>query len=119
MRLTIFINSSDPKVNHEYAVLWLDTDEHIWSRESHEGIDLPAWGEMHNENGMVTLCAPNKTIPLCTLSGLSIDHHQHIRTAYGAAAWSSLAKHELMDGHWRLQAVDRQAQAAENSMFRH
>ncbi len=44
MRLTILINGSDPTVNHDYAVLWLDTDEHRWSREAHEGIDLPPWG---------------------------------------------------------------------------
>jgi hypothetical protein len=38
MRLTILINGSDPTVNHDYAVLWLDTEQHRWSRESHQGI---------------------------------------------------------------------------------
>lgn len=41
MRLTILINGSDPTVSHDYAVLWLDTEEHRWSREAHQGIDLP------------------------------------------------------------------------------
>ena len=29
MRLTILINGPDPTVNHDYAVLWLDTKEHV------------------------------------------------------------------------------------------
>lgn len=118
MRLTILINGSDPTVNHDYAVLWLDTDERVWSRESHDGIDLPPWGEMHDENGVTTLCAPSEEAPLCTLRGLHVDRHQRVSTAHGTAAWSSVEKHIPMDGFWRLQAVDRQSVSAENSVFR-
>jgi hypothetical protein len=59
MRLTILINGSDPTVSHDYAVLWLDTEQHRWSREAHQGIDLPPWGELHDEDGVTTLCAPS------------------------------------------------------------
>jgi hypothetical protein len=118
MRLTILINGSDPTVNHDYAVLWLDTDERVWSREAHDGIDLPPWGELRDENGVTTLCAQSADAPLCTLRGLHVDRHQHVSAAQGAAAWSSATKHAPMDGLWRLQAVDRQNVAAEHSVFR-
>jgi hypothetical protein len=102
MRLTILINGSDPTVSHDYAVLWLDTDQHRWSREAHQGIDLPPWGELHDEDGVTTLCAPSNDAPLCTLRGLHVDRmHNRAPTS----------------GFWRLQAVDRQDVHAENSVF--
>ena len=56
MRLTILINGSDPTVNHDYAVLWLDTEQHRWSREAHEGVHLPPWGELRDSDGVTALC---------------------------------------------------------------
>lgn len=117
MRLTILINGSDPTVNHDYAVLWLDTDEHRWSREAHDGIDLPAWGELRDADGVTTLCAPSTEAPLCTLNGLSVDRRQHVSSAQGVAAWSSERTRSPMSGYWRLQAVDRLPVHAENSVF--
>jgi len=117
MRLTILINGSDPTVNHDYAVLWLDTDQHRWSRESHEGIDIPPWGEMHDADGVTTLCAPSNDAPLCTLRGLHVDRKQGVSAAQGSAAWSSAQAHTQTTGYWRLQAVDRQPVHAEHGVF--
>jgi Protein of unknown function (DUF3564) len=117
MRLTILINGSDPTVNHDYAVLWLDTDEHRWSREAHEGIDLPPWGELHDTDGVTKLCDPSTNAPLCTLSGLQVDHKQQIVSAEGAAEWTALAAAKPAVGYWRLRAVDRQTIQAENRFF--
>jgi hypothetical protein len=117
MRLTILINGSDPTVNHDYAVLWLDTDEHRWSREAHDGIDLPPWGELRDENGVTKLCAPSAESPLCTLSGLSVDRRQRVSSAQGTAAWSSERTRAPMNGYWRLQAVDRLPVHAEHRVF--
>jgi hypothetical protein len=115
MRLTILINGSDPTVNHDYAVLWLDTDEHRWSREAHEGIDLPPWGELHDTNGVTTLCAPSADAPLCTLRGLHVDRKQNVSAAQGDAAWSG--ERQPAASYWRLQAVDRQPVHAEHRVF--
>jgi hypothetical protein len=117
MRLTILVNGSDPTVNHDYAVLWLDTEERVWSRESHNGIDLPPWGEMRDENGVTNLCAPTADTPLCTLRGLHVDRDQP-SAAQGAAEWSCTARRVPMDGVWRLQAVERRSVQPENSVFR-
>jgi len=117
MRLTILINGSDPTVNHDYAVLWLDTDERRWSRESHAGVDLPAWGELRDADGVTTLCAPSADQPLCTLSGLHVDRRQQVSRSEGDATWPSKQSRAPMSGYWRLQAVDRQPIRAEHSLF--
>jgi hypothetical protein len=117
MRLTILINGPDPTVNHDYAVLWLDIDQQRWSRESHDGVDLPAWGELHDTGGVTTLCAPSASEPLCTLSGLHVDRRQQVSKSEGDATWSCEVSHAPMNGFWRLQAVDRQAIRAEHSLF--
>lgn len=117
MRLTILINGPDPTVNHDYAVLWLDIEQQRWSRESHDGIELPAWGELRDADGVTTLCAPSADTPLCTLRGLHVDRRQHVSKSQGDATWSREASHAPMSGFWRLQAVDRQAIRAEHELF--
>jgi hypothetical protein len=118
MRLTILINGSDPTVNHDYAVLWLDTEQHRWSRESHQGIDIPPWGELRDVDGVTMLCAPSTDAPLCTLRGLHVDRKQRVSAAQGSAAWSSpKARAPTTNGYWRLQAVDRQPVHAEHGVF--
>ena len=117
MRLTILINGSDPSVNHDYAVLWLDIEQHRWSREAHQGIDFPAWGEVRDVDGVTMLCAPRDDEPLCTLRGLHVDRKLRVSAAQGSAAWSSSPAHVPMRGYWRLQAVDRQPVHAEHGVF--
>jgi hypothetical protein len=117
MRLTILINGSDPTVSHDYAVLWLDTDERRWSREAHQGIDLPPWGELRDADGVTTLCAPSTDAPLCTLRGLHVDRKQRVSSAEGSAAWTCVPARAPTTGYWRLQAVDRQPVRAEHRVF--
>ncbi|MEA3122461.1 MAG: hypothetical protein QOH33_2039 [Paraburkholderia sp.] len=117
MRLTILINGPDPTVNHDYAVLWLDTEEHVWSRESHDGIDLPPWGDVHDENGVTQLCPHSGDTPVCTLNGLRIDRNRGVAVAQGEAQWSCAAKPAPTGGLWRLQAVEKKSVRPENSVF--
>jgi len=117
MRLTILINGPDPTVNHDYAVLWLDTDQRRWSRESHDGINLPAWGELHDQDGVTALCAPLEAAPLCQLRGLHVNRRQEISASHGDATWACEPSRGPMEGQWRLQAVDRMAVRAENALF--
>lgn len=117
MRLTILINGPDPTVNHDYAVLWLDTDKHVWSRESHNGIDLPAWGDVKDERDGVKLCPHSVETPVCTLSGLHVDPDEHVATAQGTAEWSCTSTRAPMGGLWRLQAVEKKSVLPENSVF--
>ncbi len=117
MRLTILINGPDPTVNHDYAVLWLDTEEHVWSRESHDGIDLPAWGDVRDENGVIKLFPHSVDTPVCTLSGLRVDRDRGVAAAQGAAEWSCTSKPSLIGGLWRLQAVEKKSTRPENSVF--
>lgn len=51
MRLTIRINGSESATRQAFAVLWVDTDEGLWSREAHQGLDLPTWGKVRDVEG--------------------------------------------------------------------
>jgi hypothetical protein len=117
MRLTILINGPDPTVNHDFALVWLDMEQKRWSRESHEGVDLPAWGEIRETDGELTLCAPEGELPLCEIRGLSLTRRQEISAAQGQATWPTDASQTRMSGYWRLQAVERGPINAEDALF--
>ncbi|WP_175685427.1 DUF3564 family protein [Burkholderia anthina] len=99
MRLTIRINGSESATRHAFAVLWVDTDEGLWSREAHQGIDLPTWGKVRDVEGAMALCAADGGNAVCQLKGLSSDATQREQ---GSAVLAG----EHPDGAWRLQAVD-------------
>ena len=99
MRLTIRINGSDSATRHAFAVLWVDTDEGLWSREAHQGFNLPTWGKVKDVEGAMALCAADGGKAVCRLQGLSFDTASH---EHGAAVMEgSQAKNA-----WQLQEVD-------------
>ncbi|AOJ98482.1 DUF3564 family protein [Burkholderia vietnamiensis] len=110
MRLTIRINGSDSATRHAYAVLWVDTEEGLWSREAHEGIDLPSWGKVRHVEGAMALCAADSGNAVCQLKGLSFSAMQRDQ---GPAVLAG----EHPDGAWRLQAVDRSTAEPEYEEF--
>ena len=117
MRLTILINSPERTVNPDFALVWLDTREKRWSRESHHGVDLPAWGEIQDSDGQTVLCAPASDRPLCTISGLSVTRRQEISATQGPATWPSSVLERHRPSYWRLQAVDRESIRDADSLF--
>ncbi|KAF1017906.1 MAG: DUF3564 family protein [Burkholderia sp.] len=117
MRLTIRINASNQTTQRQasYAVLWIDTDEQLWSREAHQGIDLPQWGKVKHLEGSVALCAAEGDAALCRLQGLSIDRVMGV--AGDAGQGTALLGSSSSDGAWRLQAIDRCVKPSENHGF--
>lgn len=116
MRLTIRINGSSQATHQSsFAVLWVDTDEQLWSREAHQGIDLPRWGTIRHVEGAVALCTADGGEALCRLQGLSIDRLTGSEAAdeHGDAQLGE----QSAGGAWRLQAVERYATQAENRGF--
>ncbi|WP_321889481.1 DUF3564 family protein [Paraburkholderia bannensis] len=116
MRLTILINGPDPTVNHDYAVLWLDTDEQRWSREAHSGVDLPEWGEMATAGSRTILAGAGSREPLCVLNNLQVSRHGEVSGADGIASMTQDPRSKTA-WHWRLQAVDRTGARAESALF--
>jgi hypothetical protein len=115
MRLTILINGPDPTVNHDYAVLWLDTDEQRWSREAHAGVDLPEWGEIHSSGDTTVLSRSGQ--PLCVLHDLRVSRREEVSCADGIATLAHEASYARIAWHWRLQAVDRTRIHADSALF--
>ncbi|ABX18057.1 DUF3564 family protein [Burkholderia multivorans] len=110
MRLTIRINGSEAATRQSFAVLWVDTDEGLWSREAHQGIDLPTWGKVRGLEGAMALCAADSGNAVCELQGLSFDATQRDQ---GTAVLAG----EHREGAWRLQAVDRCTTSPEYQEF--
>jgi hypothetical protein len=117
MRLTVLINGPDPTVNHHFALIWIDLDEHRWSRESHQGVELPSWGDVYTEGCATVLSAPRAKSPLCIMQGLSVNRQQQVQSSQGDASWSSNGTSDLTAWQWRLQAVERNAVRAEKAVF--
>ncbi len=99
MRLTIRINGSESATRHSFAVLWVDTDEGLWSREAHQGMDLPTWGKVRDVEGAMALCAADGGNAVCQLKGLSFDATQREQ---GPAVLAG-----ARPGAWRLPDVAR------------
>jgi hypothetical protein len=108
MRLSILINTSDPTVSHDYAVLWLEIAAQVWSRQLCKGIDLPLFGEIREAEDLTTLCSTGAQTPLCTLRGLRLDRYQRVPIVEGVATWQSVNRRIPIYGSWRLQAVEWQ-----------
>ncbi|WP_043284238.1 DUF3564 family protein [Paraburkholderia oxyphila] len=119
MRLTILINSPERTANPHFALVWLDTRQKRWSRESHQGVDLPTWGEIQESDGQIVLCAPASDRPLCTISGLIVTRRQEVSATHGQVIWPSsvLQAQTQTPGYWRLQAVDRESICAADALF--
>ena len=107
MRLSILINTSDPTVSHEYAMLWLDTTDHHWTSGERRGVELPSSGELRDDGHIVRLCARGGEQALVTLYGVRVDRHGNVTSAQGQATWVSQSRQEPVAGFWRLQAVER------------
>jgi hypothetical protein len=117
MRLTILINGSDPSVNHDFALVWIDLDQQRWSRESHEGVDLPSWGDVRAHGDETVLCAPQNDTPVCIMRGLGLNKGPEIGSDQGDASWADHHARNATSWQWRLQAIDRKSVHAANSLF--
>jgi hypothetical protein len=109
MRLSILINTSDPTVNHDYALLWLDTLSHAWTSHDRRGVELPTSGDMREDGHIVSLCARGSEQALVTLYGVRVDRHSNVTSAQGQATWTAQSRPEPVAGFWRLQAVERES----------
>jgi hypothetical protein len=112
MRLTVRIKQDGALPARTFAVLWLDTERRVWSREAHHGIDLPDWGTLESFGGAVALQSADDHQTVCRLEGLSFanlspGHKQ------GQADLAACQTH----GAWQVQAVDESSIAPEHAEF--
>lgn len=124
MRLTLYVDGGTIPHAHgfplsaeqRYAVLLLDLDRGIWSREAHQGIELPSWGTLHDVPDGMQLRSPANRRVLCVLHGLAAAVRSGQHNAVGTASWSG--GEDAEPGHWRLQTVDVEQTEAEYETFK-
>jgi hypothetical protein len=118
MRITIHLNTFDRIDPTSYAILWLDDESLMWSREAHMSLPLPQWGNVRLNAESTLLCALHDGWPRCVLQGLQLRQHGGpFEGETGCALWyeddGSLAK----VGSWHIQCVDDTSTRAESSVF--
>lgn len=116
MRITVKLDQpTDPD---RFAVLWLDLETHHWSREMHNGIDIPSWGLLRAAQGATLICAPDSTDPLCDFTGLDLeDRTRLIEGQCGQVTWHGDSGLEVPRDHWHVQCVEFGSIEAENEVF--
>lgn len=133
MRVTLDLRSFDDFDEAAFASLWLDTEMHRWSRESHEQLDLPKWGVMNLSPGETHLCgqAENDRIPLVHLEGLDLDQPSELKPTHycnrprspheGASGRALMcgadAAKKPSVGRWSILYLDYETTRAEHSNF--
>jgi hypothetical protein len=118
MRITIHIDELNHPDPSAYAILWLDTQEHKWSREGHAVIDLPDWGMLvpHASNAGVT--GPQGGRTLCELEGLDLSsRYGPFEGESGRALWHRCGHQTPLIGKWHVQCIDPSASLAEHGLF--
>jgi hypothetical protein len=118
MRLTVHLDTFDHAHPTAFAILWLDNDTRQWSREGHDGLDLPEWGTLHGDCGNTLMCGPHDTTPTCVLEGLDLnDCNSKSEGESGRVHLCAQPGRILMSGHWHVQCVDNEEVVPEHGLF--
>jgi hypothetical protein len=116
MRITTRLDY--PAKHDAFAVLWLDTDSCLWSREMHDGVDIPSWGLLRFEPGATLICDQHAPDPLCALIGLDVNDAAHLaEEQVGRAAWYGDPAPGLQPDRWHVRCIDATQTNAENGVF--
>lgn len=114
MRITIHLSTFDETHPCAYAIVWIDRDTQRWSRESHFGVELPAWGVVRSAPGVTRLCDPHGGAALCGLEGFELDdEYGPLEGEIGGARWCR----DRGRGHWRVQCIDEYATRSQYGFF--
>jgi hypothetical protein len=118
MRLTLHLDTFDRLNPMEFVILWLDKETRQWSREGHQGLDLPEWGALHVDCGNTLVCGPHDSTPFCVLEGHDLNAPGGpFEGETGRAQWCVSEGRALMSVHWHVQCIDTEFLDAESSIF--
>jgi hypothetical protein len=128
MRITIKLDRFDHADESAYAVLWLDNERGRWSREAHDGFELPAWGTWELAPIGTLLRSPDASAPIVMLDGLRLAAREYTpgigqlaTSAQGRAKFFRFDESGVLRsadaGHWHVQCIDREPTIAEHEIF--
>jgi hypothetical protein len=120
MRITLHLDTFDRIDPNAYAIIWLDSEAHTWSREGHAGLQLPEWGKLRADTRGTLVCGQHDARPLLIVEDLAIEAKTGpFEGESGEALWccSERESGPRVSGHWHVQCVDKDAVIAEHSLF--
>jgi uncharacterized protein DUF3564 len=118
MRITVHLDTFNCPDPSTYAILWLDTHAHKWSREGHAGIDLPEWGCYTCASGNTRIAGQHGGTSQCVLEGLDLSACAGpFEGESGRALWHRSADLSPLQGQWHVQCIDETAAPPESSVF--
>ncbi|SAL59926.1 DUF3564 domain-containing protein [Caballeronia telluris] len=118
MRITVKLDAFERVDSGAFAILWLDKDTRRWSREGHQSVDLPDWGDLQARPDGTLICGQHADSPLCVLERLDFDVAGGPSEGQaGRALWYVHGSPEPAAGRWHVQCIDRERIKAEHSVF--
>jgi len=118
MRLILHPNTFDRLNPTAFGILWLDKETRQWSREGHQGLDLPQWGALHVDSGNRLVCGHHDSTPFCVLEGLDLNAPGGpFEGETGHAQWCANEGRTLMSDRWHVQCIDTESPDPESSIF--
>jgi hypothetical protein len=120
MRITLHLDAFDRFDPNAYAILWLDSESHKWSREGHAGLQLPEWGQLRVGARGTLVCAQHVALTLFILEGFAMEaRNGPFEGESGEALWCCNEREggPCFAGHWYVQCVDKDTMLAEHSVF--
>ncbi|MBP0590852.1 DUF3564 family protein [Paraburkholderia sp. LEh10] len=120
MRITLHLDTFNRIDPNAYAILWLDYDTHKWSREGHNGLHFPEWGDLRVDARGTLVCGQHDARPVFILEGLAMEADPGPFEGESGEALLCCNEGESesrVTGHWHVQCVDKDAVLAEHSVF--
>jgi len=117
MRVTVHLDAFQ-YADAAYAVLWLDRESRLWSREGHAVIELPEWGTLAYRNDNTRVYGAGYDRGIFELTALDLGSATGpCEGESGRALWYRHAHHAPVIGKWHVQCVDYTESDPENGVF--
>ncbi|WP_250526650.1 DUF3564 family protein [Caballeronia sp. GAWG2-1] len=118
MRITVKLDGFEGAQSAAYAILWLDRESSRWSREGHQSMDVPDWGDLTKGAGDTVICGQDAPQPICVLEQLDFDVPGGPPEGLaGRALWYTDQSGAQSEGRWHVQCIDRAQIKAEHGVF--
>jgi hypothetical protein len=118
MRITVKLDGFEGAESAAYAILWLDKESRRWSREGHQSVEVPDWGNLRGSADGTVICCQKGEATYCVLEQLDVEAPDGpCEGLQGRVIWYADGAAKTLAGRWHIQCVDRERIKAEHGVF--